>query len=556
MAPRPTPTAEGTLARTPFAHVLMYLRERKLSGTLAIQCPLSAGDLGGECLLAFEQGQLAQIKLPRVLDPLGAVLREMGAITDDQLHESLARLAAREGLQGDILVAMGACDAATIERGLRAQLRRKALRFFAVTDAPYQYFADFDLLAGFGGAKRPREDVLALLWRGVRAHPDTRTIDAVLAKVGAHALRLRDDADLRLFEFGPAEAPLLDVLRAGPAAVEQVLLAGNDPQLARAFAYVLLIAKQVDLAPASAAVPRAVHSTPPLTTSARPSPPPPRDSVRPPLLRSSQPPPRPSQPPLPAELKPRLAEAEKHLAAMQDQTYFEMLGVATNASDDEVRAAFMDLAARWHPDRVPANAPALREIHQRIFALLNEAQNTLCDAQARGRYLVTVQDGGGTPNSHRKIAALIEAATDVQKAEICLRRREYAEAERLARRALAVNAEDPTTMVVLAHVLIEKQPEAPVDDAVGLLTRAVELAPKHDRGHVLLGQIYKRRGDAGRALLHFKQAAEANPKNVDALREVRLAEMRARSGGSGVTPAETPAEQGAAGGFLSKLFKK
>src|SRR5579863_5134157 len=75
---RPAPTAEGTFAKTPFAHVLLYTREHGLTGTLAVQGEGPALDLRGETLVAVEEGKLTAVRLPSRSDPIGSVLVEMG----------------------------------------------------------------------------------------------------------------------------------------------------------------------------------------------------------------------------------------------------------------------------------------------------------------------------------------------------------------------------------------------------------------------------------------------------------------------------------------------
>jgi tetratricopeptide (TPR) repeat protein len=247
---------------------------------------------------------------------------------------------------------------------------------------------------------------------------------------------------------------------------------------------------------------------------------------------------------------------------MEDETYYQMLGITQSASKEAVRAAYLDQAARWHPDRAPPHAPSLRELHQRIFAYLSEAQDTLTHDDQAPRYLRSVQDGGGTPNAQRKIAALIEAATDAQKAEVCIRRREWDEAERLARKALAVADDDPNSMCVLATAMMERSPDyPPSEEVMALLHNAVTIAPKHDRARVLFGSALKRRGDHKRALEQFTAALEANPKNTDAAREVRLAEMRARSGhaAQATAPAQQPAtdaKKKLGESFIGRFLKK
>ncbi|MEI8254627.1 MAG: hypothetical protein WCJ30_03050 [Deltaproteobacteria bacterium] len=542
MGNRPAPTAEGQLSKTPFAHVLLYMRERELSGTLSIEARASIPEVGGESLLAFDRGALAQMRLPIVVDPLGFVLREMGLIDEAALNDSLGRLARREGLQGEILRKLNACDDAAIENGLREQVRRKALRLFAVTDASYAYYAGVDLLQGWGGS-RVRVDVLPLLWRGVRGYPDARAIEGVLAKVGSQLVRLRAGSDLRLFEFDRNEQGVIDVLRYDSAPLEALLSAGTDSHLARSIVYLLLISKQAEIvAPGTRAV-RAKASIPPRPSDAvglksRPSSTPAYVAPQKPLPASVRPP-RPSDPVGPGglpeditpELRVRYEEARARLVAMEDETYFQMLGIETDSSTEKARSAFLVAAAKWHPDRAPSGSRSLHDLYQDIFAYLTEAQETLASDEQAGRYLNTVKDGGGTPSAQRKIGALLEAATDAQKAEVCLRRREFDEAERLVRRALATSPEDPGSLCTLAAALSERRVDMPPsDEVVRLLTQAVSLAPKFDRARVQLGTALKRRGDARGALAQFRAAVEANPKNNDAVRELRLAQMRSRDG--------------------------
>ncbi len=557
---RPTPTAQGSFEKTPFAHLLIYLRDRRMTGTLAIQYEGAIEEMRGETLIAFDAGRLALVRLPSVQEPLGVLLWHMGLITEAAFQESLARLARNEGLQGQILIGMGACDEATIERGLRAQVRRKTLHVFQMDRAAYQYYGDVDLLEGYG-RERFSEDVFAVLWQGIRTRTDSAAVEKVIENVGAKWLRLKSPSDVAAFEFDRAERGLLDVLRADPAPVSQLLRAGLDPPLARAMIYLLVATKQVDMvSPTSTAAPAVDPVIPPSLQSAAAqsaaavsaqATAPARSSFAPSAAARA-----PGASAIPVSNDPKVLVVRKRLAAMETQTYFEMLELESTASSDDISERFLELAAIWHPDRVPHDQLELKSVHQQVFAYLNEAQQTLTDDISRGKYLRTVQDGGGTPAAHKKMAETIEAATDIQKAEVCLRMRDFAEAERLCRKALAVTPDDVSGSVVLAQILVDRQGDDPTGEAMKLLTRAVEIAPKSDRAHVLLGGIYKRRGNLVQSLSHFRTASRANPKNIDAQREMRLAEMRGLDRSTPESGKTSSSDSSKAGGFLSKFLKK
>lgn len=62
--------------------------------------------------------------------------------------------------------------------------------------------------------------------------------------------------------------------------------------------------------------------------------------------------------------------------------YYEVLGVAKNASEDEIKKAYRKMAMKHHPDRNPDNKKAAEE----KFKELNEANDILSDQQKREAY--------------------------------------------------------------------------------------------------------------------------------------------------------------------------
>jgi curved DNA-binding protein len=66
---------------------------------------------------------------------------------------------------------------------------------------------------------------------------------------------------------------------------------------------------------------------------------------------------------------------------MEYKDYYQMLGVARNADEKEIKRSFRKLAQQYHPDRNPGNAEA-----ERKFKEINEAYTVLSDADKRSKY--------------------------------------------------------------------------------------------------------------------------------------------------------------------------
>lgn len=75
---------------------------------------------------------------------------------------------------------------------------------------------------------------------------------------------------------------------------------------------------------------------------------------------------------------------------MPQRTYYVVLGVAADETQHGIRAAFRDLAKRYHPDRIgPGGTANFREIA--------EAYGVLADADSRRRYDEELQQGAPAP---------------------------------------------------------------------------------------------------------------------------------------------------------------
>jgi curved DNA-binding protein CbpA len=265
--------------------------------------------------------------------------------------------------------------------------------------------------------------------------------------------------------------------------------------------------------------------------------------------------------PLSKEHEQLKKDIEERAAKCQTQNFFEMLGLSKEATREEVQKAYFGLAKTYHPDRLPPALSSVKDACATLFAKISEAQATLTDNDKRIKYLRLVQEGGATADEQNKVQAILEAATDFQKAEVCLKRNDPAQAEQLVRKAHAADPEQSDYLALLTWLEAQKPEFTSRDktlEKIKILDGAINRSPKCERAYFYRGMLYKRIDEPGAAIKDFREASELNPRNVDAQREVRLHNMRKTGdkAGKSIPPGARGAATKDAGGLFGKLFKK
>ena len=593
----PPPTAEGTFARTPFVQVLVYVLERALTGTIEIIHP--GGPWASVLVL---EGHPSKGRTSEPIAYLGSVLHELGYIDAGTLNSSLALMAKERKLHGQILLGMRKISEAQLLDGLRAQLARKLEHIFDwPAETRFAYYDGFDALHTFGADDHVQLDSVPIVWAAIRTQPPWEHVHAALTRVGTSALRITPSAQLERFELNREERAAAELLRVTPMRVHDLvatkLLSASTTQL---LAYCLLITKQVELIASPKVEPLPKVDTPlgriPIAqipqaprlpaiedqTATRgdprgasiPAPPvsppvtPPTPAVTVEVTKTA-----PMNPVMvtPQQLQ-RKAEIQARIKSIKSEDYFRMLGVPHEASVEQIQQAFLALAKLWHPDRLPGALHDVRDACASIFSHMSEAHQTLVDPKRREQYMHLLKDGGATPDEQEQVQAVLEAATNFQKAEFFLRRGDFKEAEVLCRKAHDADPKPAEYLAMLAWLEAmkpENQAPKPTGERIAMLDAAITVNPRLERAYFYRGMLYKRLGNQHAAAKDFREAADLNPRNLDAVREVRLFEMR-RSRGSIPPPApgesrgsnrpsapsQRPTPTGRSDSLFGKLFKK
>ena len=554
----PQPTAAGTLAGTPMTHLILYALDRQLTGTLVLEAPS-----GGRSALRLESGMPAKAKTAEPVIHLGRLLLELGAIDEATLNRTLVPVAEQRKLHGQVLLADNAIDRDTLVGALREQLTRQLLWMFALpSTTAYGYYQNADFLERWGGSERVRLEPLALIWRGVRTYEDSERVERTLLRLEPHVLRLHPEAEPSRFRFAPSEQAVVDVLRAKPQLLSQLVASGLEAEsLIRRIVYTLALTRHLDVGAPPIGIHEPAVSFPAARraiTPGRPMSSVPAAPAEPVELSVGAPtPPRVSTPasyPAPGRTAPpaaastgKLPEAPGSLpptesaglqafkAEIQDraeraaaQNYYDILGVARDAPIAAIRAAFFQLAKRWHPDRLGAEYEDVRSLATGVFARMNEAHNILGDAERRREYDEVLKSGGGSAEEQEQVQAVLRAATSFQKAEVLLKKNNLVAAEEHARLALEADPRQADYIALYNWILAQKpeRQKEPLDDLIAAMNKAVSLEPNNLRVRWYRGQLLKRAGKDSQAIRDFRFIVDQDPKHLDATREIRLYEMR------------------------------
>ena len=565
------PTAQGSLEATPLGHLLVYSLDRMLTGTLVLE-----ESTGNRHAIYFDEGGPSKAKIQDPVLFLGRVLVEQKAITDEVYERTLVQATERGQLHGQLLLEQGHIDEHALREGLREQLSRQVLWMFGLPkDTLFGYYDRLNFLEHWGG-DGVRAKPLALIWRGVRDYVHAGHMNEVLSRFGDQLILLHIDAPIRRFRFDRREQAIIDVLRAKPQPLSELLARGlAEAEYVRRLVYAMLITRQlesgipgvepigVDEAASSSRMPVAPALPLPPKASRHPSP---AASSHPPLVAPAS---KPVDSPELAAFKTEIRER----AANGSADYYELLGVAADAIPQVIQAAFFQLAKKWHPDRLGPDLADVRDLATKVFARMSEAHQILSDAARRKEYDELLKDGAGGAEEQEQVQRVLRATTAFQKAEVLMKRNNVPAALEEARKAVELDPSQADYIALLAW-LESNQLNANMDEILARIEKAQRLEPNNTRIRWYRGSILKRMGKSGKAIGDFRFIVENDPRHVDAQREIRLYEMRkaeqrrtgqkspsdrpsAQPRSSGAPPSQKPSESGTTNtSRFGKWFKR
>ncbi|MSQ01647.1 MAG: response regulator [Myxococcales bacterium] len=247
---------------------------------------------------------------------------------------------------------------------------------------------------------------------------------------------------------------------------------------------------------------------------------------------------------------PRAARLRAVLAAAEGAHAVDVLGLGElkTLTEEDVVGGYRAVSRQYHPDTYFSAPPLVRALAEACFAKINAAYEMLKspggvpDAQ---RFLTARAAGRGMVSERDHLTARVA----FKRAEVLFRNRDWKGADTLFLEALRLDATTwPHAFAAhragaLSKRLTTEAAMASLDD--------LQCPDMRKRADVLvaIGNILKLDGRGAEAMRRYRQAAEADPENRDAQREIRLHQSRHEKVRSG-------AAVGGAAERMSGLFRR
>jgi tetratricopeptide (TPR) repeat protein len=495
-APARRQLSEGSLNEISIPELLRGLQLDALDGVLLLD--------HGRKKKAIEMrgGWPVSVKSNLVSECLGSYLVKHGRCTKSQLDESIKRMKSGEGLQGEILVAMDVLAEDAVVEVLKAHAHEKFFEIFSWRTGRFKFRSGAHVQRGssFGIEGHPTK----LIVEGIRRHYPLKQIDRYFAVYqDAFLVPLEGQQEqLALVELAEEEANWLRGLD-GSMSLGALLEA---PESIRRIVFGLISIELLGVESCTGENPTAELLLEDVACSV--------DAERTSSDSKGD-----------KELRVELAELAN---AMQNKDHYGVLGVSSTADDDEIRVAYEALAKRAHPDRFHSASSSVRQLATQVFDRIAQAHSAIGTSADRKSYAEELSRG-------RKVAAVenegrraLQAETEYQSGEKLVVKRDYEGALLCFGRAME---NFPSEGEYRSHYgwclyLCHPDNEVMLAEALEHCRMGVKLAKDREKPYLFLGRLYKATGRPVAARKMFTRAVEIRPQCVEAMRELRIMNMR------------------------------
>ncbi len=494
---------DGNLREFDFAMLLHRLHVERATGVLMLQNGKK------KKALQLKDGHPVSVKSNLVEECLGHMLVRQGVIDQDQARQSLEQARKQGGLQGEILVAMDWIDEERLAEALRAQAVDKLYEIFTWKRGRFA-FKPGKRIKG-GNALALDYSVANVILAGCRDYVPSRRVDDFFTRYGLVEMGRASNEFERFQDVTVSQAEERVICEAADGVLIGEYVSATDT--VRRAVYGLVATGLVDTCGEPAAPPRPREGE--------------DDDSMPEVMPEGVAPAPPA-----ADVEAEAQEIASWLDEARGRTHYELLEVTSTAGDEGIRAAYEKLARRFHRDRFRSETAAVQKIADEASALVHRAYESIATADARLAHAAEVKKEADEDKDRAETKRVLKAEASYQRGEAALRSRDYEGALTHFGAAIQAYPEEGEYHAHYGWALHLCHPDDPTiaQEAMEHVKRGAKLAPEREKPYLYLGRLCKAVGRLDAAERMFTKAVRLRPECVEALRELRLINMRREKG--------------------------
>ena len=455
-------------------HIGLHLRRiyfRKLNGLLTFK----RGAV--EKQLFFQGGDLVQARTNIPEERLGEVLFKLGKISSDA-HSELERYIDPNQAIGESLSQKGMTSQRNIDDGLAFQLREITLSLFPFFDGQMTFQEKF---SASGLAPATRINIPYLIEDGIRKMKFQPDLERFLEGRTPY-LKGPSLASLLTAE----EREILGKIKGGETSDAVLKSLKYNPDYFWKSLYLFYCLNLIDFRDKDQIPSTEEKQAGPAAEAARSS---------------------------PQEQLMEVAEFQEKIGTM---SYYQILGVSKQATDDDIKKAYFQLARKFHPDRFDrSTSPENRAKIDDVFDKITKAYHTLTNRELRKVYDIRTPVAGDDDKGkdvHKK------ADTKFRQAKTLYSQGRFEDAIVMLEEVIRLNKTKGAYFLLLA--LTEMKIPSFRRKAEEHFLKAIELEPWNPECYVGLGLLYRQEGMNLKATKQFQKALEYDEEHEGALREL------------------------------------
>jgi len=218
----------------------------------------------------------------------------------------------------------------------------------------------------------------------------------------------------------------------------------------------------------------------------------------------------------PGSSREQLMEVLEFQEKIGSMSYYQILGISKQASEEDIKKAYFQLARKFHPDRFDRSTPAADRVKiEDAFDKITKAYHTLTNRELRKVYDIKTPVAGADDKGKD---VLKRADTKFRQAKTLYGQNRFEDAIVLLEEAIRLNRMKGAHFLLLA--LTEMKVAGFRRRAEEHFLKSIELEPWNPESYVGLGILYRLEGMNLKATKQFQKALEYDSDHEAALREL------------------------------------